>query len=552
MNRRRWLAAATACAAGLGAAALRWPRREPLPGLAPTAAGVDPTLNPVRLPGPDAFLGTVDAATPFTIVARPHDVELAPGRTTRMLVYEVEQVGRTVLNPVLRVRTGDAIHASFWNRTGETSIVHWHGLHVDANNDGNPHYAVGPGQIYEYQIRVRNRAATCWYHPHPHGGTASQVYRGLASFLLVEDDAEAAIARALDLALGTTDVPLLLQDRCFGPDHQLVHGRSVADAFLGHLGDETVVNYTRRPVLSLPARLVRLRLLNGSSARIYRLAFVDPSGALPFAVIGADGGLLAEPVSTREAFLAPGERLDVLLDLARHPAGSALTLRSLPFDPMQAPVPAGSVAPTAAPHAGHAGAGAPPFEIPFCTASGAPGTASSAANGSALDLLPIRVVAGAQSQAGRPTPLDVPSLDTEGATERIFTLDHRGLQWQIDGLEYDMRATPVVVRLGATEIWEIRNVRGMPHPMHLHGFHFRPLSRHGSPPQVRALAVDDRGLAAAELGWKDTVLVWPGEHVRFAVRFAHDYPGEQVFMFHCHNLQHEDQGMMLNVRIVAR
>jgi suppressor of ftsI/bilirubin oxidase len=125
------------------------------------------------------------------------------------------------------------------------------------------------------------------------------------------------------------------------------------------------------------------------------------------------------------------------------------------------------------------------------------------------------------------------------------------MRWAINGTRFDMLRTQLSVERGAVEIWQFRNPPGgMPHPVHMHGFPFRMLERRGSPAHARRLAVDDSGLAAAETGWKDTFLLWPGERVRLAIDLAHDYPGEQVYMLHCHNLEHEDQGMMLNVRIV--
>jgi len=91
----------------------------------------------------------------------------------------------------------------------------------------------------------------------------------------------------------------------------------------------------------------------------------------------------------------------------------------------------------------------------------------------------------------------------------------------------------------------------MPHPMHLHGVPFRVLARNGSPEQLKPGVVSKQGLTATDLGWKDTVLVWPDETVRLAVDFSHPFPGDQIYLFHCHNLEHEDQGMMINVKVQA-
>ena len=488
----------------------------------------------------------VDAAHPFNVTARTVEQALPTGGTISMLTYDVEQGGRNFLNPVLRVRRGAVMQAKFWNRLDESSIIHWHGLRVDANNDGNPHYAVQPGEIYDYRIGLVNRAATCWYHPHPHGLSAGQIYRGLASFLIIEDEESDALAQALDLRLGTTDIPLLLQDRRLDADGRFVRSMEVADLFLGYLGAQPLVNFAANANLVAVPRIYRLRLLNGSSARIYRLALIAGERVLPLHVIGTDGGLLERAITAEEAFLAPGERLDVLIDLRAVAPQSTVTLRSLEFDAMRDTLatlcstrPAQSAIPSHGAHARSSAPSAQPAQKPI-------------ADGAAFDLLTMAVVEGPQYRRHIPVKLSQPPrIDVDGLRVRTFDLDHERMQWRINGVRFDMLATQVTVERGSREIWEIRNPPGgMPHPMHFHGFPFRVLDRKGSPEAVRRIAVDQRGLSPAETGWKDTVLVWPGERVRFALDFSHDFPGEQVYMLHCHNLEHEDQGMMLNVRIV--
>jgi suppressor of ftsI/bilirubin oxidase len=146
--------------------------------------------------------------------------------------------------------------------------------------------------------------------------------------------------------------------------------------------------------------------------------------------------------------------------------------------------------------------------------------------------------------------IDAPATAT--APPRAIRFDQSNGVWRINGMTYDVKATPIVVKRGATEIWEVRNApRGMPHPVHIHGFQSRVLSRAGSPQQQQRLAIDASGLAASDLGWKDTVTVWPGETVRIITTFSHTYLGDQVYMVHCHNLEHADHGMMLNFRIAG-
>jgi len=141
-------------------------------------------------------------------------------------------------------------------------------------------------------------------------------------------------------------------------------------------------------------------------------------------------------------------------------------------------------------------------------------------------------------------------IDTDGARERPFRLGYNKGRWRINDRVFAMGETPIEVARDSTEIWLLRNYHtSMPHAMHLHGFHFEILERETSPDFIHALAIDERGRLAADLGRKDTVLVWPGESVRVAIRFAMPFPGPQTYVFHCHNLEHEDGGMMLGVKV---
>ena len=152
-----------------------------------------------------------------------------------------------------------------------------------------------------------------------------------------------------------------------------------------------------------------------------------------------------------------------------------------------------------------------------------------------------------------PTTLsEVKPIRTEGAVERKIELSMQAMRFLINGLTFRMDEIAFKVKRGAVEIWRISNPAvGMPHPMHIHGFSFQVLERLNSPPQWAATARFSKGRAVSDLGWKDTVLVWPGETVRIAIDFAHDFPGSQTYVFHCHNLEHEDAGMMINFRVQA-
>jgi len=535
-SRRKFVfaAGATAGTAGLAAGLWRWyraghdahaPHALPKPPVAPPTAADDAFPNALRLPGAAGLYGVVDHPRNLTLIAKPAAHEILPGKPARLLAYEAEANGRTFLNPVLRVRTGAAMRVKFWNALEETSIIHWHGLKVDSNNDGHPHYAVRGGATYDYQFTVANRAAMYWYHPHPHPLTGKQVYLGLAGLLIVEDEDDLALQKALDLRLGATDIPLVLQDRKLDANGAPVFAPSKDDRFHGHLGDQVLVNLTARPHFAAATRLYRFRILNGSNARVYRLGFRHGGKPLGYFVTGTDGGLLDKPYSVQDVFLSPGERVDALLDLRAAAAGDTLSLVSLGFDAMHLEGGKG------APHAAH----------------------GALADGAEIELLRIPVRSAVAYDRALPQSLSrIEPLATENATNRTLTLDEAKAVWRINGLTYDQKSTPIVVKRGTTELWEIRNVaRSMPHPMHIHGVQFQVVARAGSPEQYRRIANAPRSLSPADLGWKDTVLVWPGETIRIAVDFTHPFMGDQVYMVHCHNLEHEDGGMMLNLKVAS-
>jgi len=539
VRRRRLIFAAGATAAGAGVAGGTWwwhrtRYEEPPP---PPPLPPDPEFpNALRVPAADGMYDVLDAETVSAIVARPVRYPVLAGKAARLLAYEVEHRGRTVYNPTFRARTGSRVNLTFWNSLEDPGIIHWHGFKVDSNNDGHPHYAVPGGATYEYQFTIPNRAGTYWYHPHPHGLSGQQIYRGMAGLFIVEDGEELALRQELDLHLGSTDIPLVIQDKRLDPDGSPKFSPSRPERFTGYLGDEVLINLTSRPHLDAASRVYRFRVLNGSNSRIYRLAFRHGRRLLDFAVIGTDGGLLEHPRTVQEAFLSPAERLDVLVDLRYSGRADVVSLISLPFDPMHQMT-------------GHDSS---------MRAARGPGAAEAAdaepiAEGTEIELMRIRV--RDRFAYGRLTPAQLSRSEpsTPGkAQPRIITLDQKNGTWRINGLTYVGRETPIVVKRGDLETWEIRNVPpSMPHPFHIHGFLFRITSRSSSPEQVRRIANQTTGLTASDLGWKDTVLVWPGETVRIAIDFSHPYLGDQVYMVHCHNMEHEDGGMMLNLRVTA-
>ena len=489
--------------------------------------------------------GVLDVVAPLKIRATAASFPLLPGPASQapspFLLYQTEHAGQAYQNPILRIESGARFSASLDNALTEPTIIHWHGLHTPANMDGHPRDTIAPGARYDYDFTVRNRGGTYWYHTHAHELTARQAYNGLASFFLVDDDDQRKLAKALDLKLGVTDLPLVIQDKQFDAQGKLVYRPDMHESMMGWLGDIVLANLTPNAVHTVTPRTYRLRLLNGSNARIYRLAFVkglDDGQTLPFTVIGTDGGLIERPETVTEAFLAPGERLDVLFDAAQAQPGDAVFLKSLAFDPMENEGAAGGMGGMGGQGMGQMMAGMGSSRLPL---------------GVAFNVLKLSVTAGERVATTLPAALsDVKPIRTEGAAERKIELSMQAMRFLINGLTFRMDEIAFEVKRGAVEIWRISNPKlGMPHPMHIHGFSFQVLERLNSPPQWSAMARFGKGRAVSDLGWKDTVLVWPGETVRIAIDFAHDFPGSQTYVFHCHNLEHEDGGMMINFRVQA-
>ncbi len=272
----------------------------------------------------------------LAIAARPGEASILPGRPTRVWRYEtrlvsgpagtVTPVPDSYLAPTIRVRTGQKVRVRFSHDLPEPTIIHWHGLDVPSAADGHPRQMIPAGRTFIYEFEVGNRAGTYWYHPHHHNRTGPQVYNGLAGLLLVADDEEAA----LDLPSGDRELLWVLQDRRFDGGNQLVYGGGGMEQMNGFLGDHVLVNgrMSGAPI-ALASAVYRVRLLNGSNARVYKLAWADRT---PMTVIGTDGGLLERPIAADTLVLAPGERIDLLLDLRERPVGTRLELRSLPFD----------------------------------------------------------------------------------------------------------------------------------------------------------------------------------------------------------------------------
>jgi FtsP/CotA-like multicopper oxidase with cupredoxin domain len=447
----------------------------------------------------------------------------------------LQAIPDSYLGPTLRLRQGQKVRIRFRNQLVEPSIVHWHGMDMPSAMDGHPHSVIEPGTEFVYEFEVTNRAGTYWYHPHPHNRTGPQVYQGLAGLLLVSDAEEAA----LKLPSGDEEILCVLQDRRFDAANQLVYlDGGMMDQAHGFLGDRVLVNGKERPTLSLATRAYRLRVLNGSNARIYKLAWSDLT---PITLIGTDGGLLERPIRQRFLTLAPGQRADLVLDLSARAIGTTLELRSAPF-PSDAVDAMGMMGMMGMGRGRGMGMGR----------GMGPMVGSTTPNGVELSLLTIRVARSETSRFRVPARLsmfDGSWAREPGVPPRRVTLGFEHGQWFLGGRTFDMLSTSPeeTVVAGSTQIWEIVNGSGMmgmqaAHPIHLHGRQFRVMSRKGGSAAGQRVSE-----GVVDGGWHDTVLVMPGETVQIKIPFTRH---RGLYLYHCHILEHEDMGMMRNFRVV--
>ena len=466
-----------------------------------------PPAFQVPLPLPPVLSG----ADRYEIVQREVTAEILPGVPTRLWTY-----GGTFPGPTIESRRGHAITVAHRNELPVPTVVHLHGGRTPAESDGYPtdlvlpsgweHHAHGmhdPRAVTsnvtrEYTFPLDQRPTLLWYHDHRMDFTAPAVWRGLAGMHLVRDDAE----ESLSLPSGARELPLLIADRAFAADGSLAYPSidpsltmrpGVEEPYLaGVLGDVVLVNGAPWPVHEVDTARYRLRILNASNARHYDLeAVLDDGRRLDLVQIGADQGLLSTPVTHRHLPIAPAERYDVIADFGRVAVGSRVRI------------------------------------------------VNRSGTGRTRDVLAFHVVRKAADPSRIPDVLsgDLPRWQrSEAVRTRDFAFragqmgDGHG--WLIGGRPFAPDRTDVTTRLGDVELWRL--VADVHHPVHLHLAGFRILSRGGREP------------LPSDAGLKDTVSLRPGESAEIITRFD-GYRGR--YLFHCHNAEHEDMGMMANLEI---
>lgn len=417
-------------------------------------------------------------------------------------------VNGNFLAPTLFLNKDDTVQLNVTNNLIFQTTMHWHGFHVPPEFDGGPHQIIMPGETWSPKFRVMNNAGTYWYHPHGNGSTELHVTKGLAGMIIIRDPVETALM--LPRTYGVDDFPIIVQSRCFDGLYQIA----------GFTHDDTVmmVNGTIDPTLQVPAQMVRFRLLNGSIDRSYMFGLSNDSN---FYQIATDGGLMETLNDTNRLMLSPGERAEIVVNLSGL-QGQTINLMSYASE-----LPNGIMG----------------SAIVQQGAATLPGYTSNPLNGNDFVVLELNVVAATASPVTTiPSFLApyTPLLEGTENTTRSFSFAPETMgdmemiegPFTINSESFEMDSVNVVTYLNHTEIWNLTNTTAVAHPFHIHDIQFYVLDRNGLP------------ISDNERGQKDVVLVKPSETVRVITKFEDFHNAAIPYMYHCHLLHHEDEGMM--------
>jgi FtsP/CotA-like multicopper oxidase with cupredoxin domain len=471
-------------------------------------------LLPVYIMGV-IFCGTMFAQSPMFIppILSGNTIELSIGNGNK--VFYPGQITQTMgingdfLAPTLVLDQGQQVTINIKNELTDTTTIHWHGMHVSPQNDGGPHIYILPGATWSPSFQVLDWASTYWYHPHLHHKTNLHVMKGVAGMIIVRDATESALT--LPRTYGVDDFPIIVQTRAFDAQNQI--------EIMTPMDTSIMVNGTIKPYLEVPAQVVRLRMLNGSSERTFEFGL---SGNKAFSQIGSDGGLLSSSVSMNRLRMTNGERSELLVDFSGM-EGQTIYLRSF-----------GSELPNAIYGASQPGMG---------MGQSIPGYTQNPLNGADFDVLEIRIQA-ATANPVTTIPAQLvqhnPWTSTQADTTRTFTFMPANMgptaiqgPFMINMAHFDMNIINEYIPFNNIEIWELVNQTPISHPFHIHDVSFYILDINGATPPENMR------------GRKDVVLVPAGMgRVRFITQFETFHDNVYPYMYHCHMLTHEDDGMM--------
>jgi blue copper oxidase len=414
-----------------------------------------------------------------------------------------------LLGPTLILDKDETVTINVTNSLMDSTTIHWHGMHVAPENDGGPHIVIPPSTTWSPVIPVLDWAATHWYHPHLHMHTNEHVQKGIAGMIIVRDTDEAALV--LPRTYGVDDFPLVVQTKAFDANNQIIIASALDTALM--------VNGTLDPVADVPQQVVRFRLLNGSSERVYNFGL---SNNQVFYQIASDGGLLTAPVSLTRLRLSPGERAEILIDFSGL-MGQSIQLMSY-----------GTELPSAIYGAAQPGMGA---------GQSIPNYTLNPLNGNNFQVLDFNVIATtALPITTIPTSLitHTPWLEADANLTRNLTFSPVNMgptaiqgPFLIDMMPFDMMMINQTVPFNNIEIWTLTNNSPIAHPFHIHDVQFYVLDINGVAPPLN------------QQGRKDVILVPAGGGVvRFITKFEDFHNDTLPYMYHCHMLTHEDEGMM--------
>ncbi len=446
--------------------------------------------NTLRIP--DTLSGTT-----FDLTARDTFNQILTGNQTITASFNSNFWG-----PTLIWNKGDVVHMNVHNQMTDTTTVHWHGMHLPAIMDGGPHQTVPPYTTWSPYWKVDNNAGTYWYHPHLDMKAEEQLNMGLGGFIIIRDSIESALA--LPRKYGVDDIPLMLTDRKFDATNQFT---------IAPYGDTMMTNGVVRAQFSVPAQVLRFRLLDAAIERSYNVGFSD---GRKFYVISTDGGLLDTSVAVTRLLIHAGERYEILVNCTGQ-SGTTVDMKAF-----------NSELPTAGVAGGENFGGGP-----FANYLGH------------LDFNILHLVIGAASSSAITavphslTTNTFPATSTANLTRNVTISDSTGLSgilgpnaFILNHKLFDINRIDYHVPLNNTEIWSITNSGGFGHPFHIHDVEFYVTSVNGAP------------APAYQQGWKDVIFVPSRQNVQFIARFSDYSDSLHPYMFHCHIALHEDEGMM--------
>lgn len=414
--------------------------------------------------------------------------------------YNTKTIGYNgrYLGPTIFLNKGQNVNLNVTNNLTDTTTTHWHGLHVSPINDGSPHNLILAGTTWSPNFKVLDNASTNWYHPHLHGKTMKQVVKGAAGLIIVRDSVERSLL--LPRKYGIDDIPLVCQFLTFDTLSKQIVLDDEFDNF-------SLVNGTIKPMVNVPAQVVRFRILNASSHRVLQFGFND---GRTFYQITTDEGLLDAPIGLTRLRLGSGERAEILVNFTGQ-SGQTFYINQF-----------GNELPSGYP-GGPAMMNNPIGPLDNIT----------------FNFLRINV----QPQSGSPITTVPTTLTTNNITSQVgagtknFLIqgspNNSMTNFVINGVKYNENVINFTTKQDSVMIWQVTNQSMMAHPWHIHGNHFYILTINGAAPPANML------------GRKDVVIVPPqGGTVRLIMKYKDFSDTTMPYMYHCHILSHEDKGMM--------